>query len=150
MGRTWGDMGEDRSPAAANGTSQMWKNKILSNEDGDEFAEFACKETPQLFAHANKTPPFSEWQGVHALIKATPNFEAFEGAGSTKYFYHTDLEYVAMRLKEHQQNGERCFSTRMIYGKSPDIADLLIVTAQSCPEMRVKRVPAKYRIYQAI
>ena len=57
-------MGKDRSSAAANGISQMCKKKTWSNEDEDEdedeFAEFACKETPQLFAHANKTPPFSE------------------------------------------------------------------------------------------
>ena len=106
-GKDVGDLGKDRSSAAANGISQMWKKKTWSNEDEDEFAEFACKETPQLFAHANKTPPFSEWQGAHELIKAAPKFEAFEGAGSTKYFYDTDLEYVAMRLKEHQQNGER-------------------------------------------
>ena len=38
----------------------------------------------------------------------------------------------------------------MRYGKSPDVAELLIVNAETCPTMMVKKVPQKCELYQAI
>ena len=66
------------------------------------------------------------------------------------YFYHPDLEIVAGLLRKCQEEEESNFSIKRLYGKSPDLAELLIVDAEMCPEIRVKKVPQKCELYQAI
>ena len=150
-------MGFDKKPAAANGISQMWgEPKREEGSDQEDFAEFACKQTLPAFAYASRVPPFKEWKPAYELLQAAPKFQAFAADSKRKarddtalYFYHTSLEIVAGLLRKHQEEGGN-FSIEMKYGKSPDIGDLLIVKAEACPEFRVKKVPQKCELYQAI
>ena len=99
---------------------------------------------------------FKEWKHAYELLQSAPKFQAFAADSKRKarddaalYFYHTNLEIVAGLLRKHQEEGGN-FSIEMKYGKSPDIGDLLIVKAEACPEFRVKKVPQKCELYQAI
>ena len=150
-------LGLDKRPAAANGISQIWEDKPQKTEDDTDqeyFKEFACKQTLPVFACASKVPPISEWKRCVELYQAAPTFQVFMSKdpkvkkGPALYFYHPNLEVCESVLRKQQEYGN--FSIEMKYGKSPDIAELLILKAEACPKMIVKRVPQKCELYQAI
>ena len=107
-----------------------------------------------MFACASKVPPFSEWRRCVELYQAAPTFQVFMSKdpkvkkGPALYFYHPNLEVCESVLRKQQEDGN--FSIEMKYGKSPDVAELLILKAEACPKMIVKRVPQKCELYQAI
>ena len=158
-------MGFDNKSEARNGISNIWKKeealteeekkKEVTNkeEDIDEyFNNWQCLQTAPCFAVTDKVPPFSEWKHFYELLQTAPTFQAFKKCKKKKetkiYFFHTDLESCARQLREHQKSGN--FSMELKYGKSPDVAEVLVVDAPECPTMIVRKVPPKWNIYQAI
>ena len=149
-------LGFDKKSSASNGISNMWGEPKKEEDIGQEdFEEFVCKQTLPAFAYANKVPPFSEWKPAHELWSAAPTFQAFAADSKREakvkqalYFYVPNLESMTGVLRKYQEEGN--FSIDTMYGKSPDIAELLIVKAEACPEFRVKKVPQKCELYQAI